>query len=162
MVIIQIVQIVKTFYLYSIRRLFKLSLSRLVTFTSFLLFSCSSYSMKAEEIKPENLKCGSNSGVTFFEKNGLFNLNDKDFDYKLAQIDKNLTKEDFNFIFISKPQNSGGYTLEVEKIIKKKDKHQIYFKENKPPQGSANIMAITATYCFLKINNLDKATVIIK
>ena len=139
-----------------------MSLSRLVTFTSFLLFSCSSYSMKAEEIKPENLKCGSNSGVTFFEKNGLFNLNDKDFDYKLAQIDKNLTKEDFNFIFISKPQNSGGYTLEVEKIIKKKDKHQIYFKENKPPQGSANIMAITATYCFLKINNLDKATVIIK
>ena len=162
MVIIQIVQIVKTFYLYFIRRLFKLSLSRLVTFTSFLLFSCSSYSMKAEEIKPENLKCGSNSGVTFFEKNGLFNLNDKDFDYKLAQIDKNLTKEDFNFIFISKPQNSGGYTLEVEKIIKKKDKHQIYFKENKPSQGSANIMAITATYCFLKINNLDKATVIIK
>ena len=139
-----------------------MSLSRLVTFTSFLLFSCSSYSMKAEEIKPENLKCGSNSGVTFFEKNGLFNLNDKDFDYKLAQIDKNLTKEDFNFIFISKPQNSGGYTLEVEKIIKKKDKHQIYFKENKPPQGSANIMVITATYCFLKINNLDKATVIIK
>ena len=162
MVIIQIFQIVKTFYLYSIRRLFKLSLSRLVTFTSFLLFSCSSYSMKAEEIKPENLKCGSNSGVTFFEKNGLFNLNDKDFDYKLAQIDKNLTKEDFNFIFISKPQNSGGYTLEVEKIIKKKDKHQIYFKENKPSQGSVNIMAITATYCFLKINNLDKATVIIK
>ena len=162
MVIIQIVQIVKTFYLYFIRRLFKLSLSRLVTFTSFLLFSCSSYSMKAEEIKPENLKCGSNSGVTFFEKNGLFNLNDKDFDYKLAQIDKNLTKEDFNFIFISKPQNSGGYTLEVEKIIKKKDKHQIYFKENKPSQGSVNIMAITATYCFLKINNLDKATVIIK
>ena len=139
-----------------------MSLSKLVTFTSFLLFSCSSYSMKAEEIKPANLKCGSNSGVTFFEKNGLFNLNDKDFDYKLAQIDKNLTKEDFNFIFISKPQNSGGYTLEVEKIIKKKDKHQIYFKENKPPQGSANIMAITATYCFLKINNLDKVTVIIK
>ena len=162
MVIIQIIQIVKTFSLYFIRRLFKLSLFKLVTFTSFLLFSCSSYSMKAEEIKPENLKCGSNSGVTFFEKNGLFNLNDKDFDYKLAQIDKNLTKEDFNFIFISKPQNSGGYTLEVEKIIKKKDKHQIYFKENKPSQGSANIMAITATYCFLKINNLDKATVIIK
>ena len=162
MVIIQIVQIVKTFYLYSIRRLFKLSLSRLVTFTSFLLFSCSSYSMKAEEIKPENLKCGSNSGVTFFEKNGLFNLNDKDFDYKLAQIDKNLTKEDFNFIFISKPQNSGGYTLEVEKIIKKKNKHQIYLKENRPSEGSGSIAAITATYCFLKINNLDKATVIIK
>ena len=162
MVIIQIVQIVKTFSLFSIIRLFKLSLSKLVIFTSFLLFSCSSYSMKAEEIKPENLKCGSNSGVTFFEKNGLFNLNDEDFKYKLGLIDKNLTKEDFNFIFISKPQNSGGYILEVEKITKKKNKHLIYLKENKPSQGSANIMAITATYCFLKIDNLDKAKVIIK
>jgi hypothetical protein len=118
--------------------------------------------MKAEEIKPENLKCGSNSGVTFFEKNGLFNLNDEDFNYKLGLIDKNLTKEDFNLIYISKPQNSGGYTLEVEKIIKKKNKHQIYLKENRPSEGSGSIAAITATYCFLKINNLDKATVIIK
>ena len=162
MVIIQIVQIVKTFSLYSIRRLFKLSLSRLVTFTSFLLFSCSSYSMKAEEIKPENLKCGSNSGVTFFEKNGLFTLNDEDFNYKLRLIDKSLNKEDFNLIFISKPQNSGGYTLEIEKIIKKNNKHLVYFKENKPPTGSANLMAITSTYCFLKLNNLEKVEVFFK
>ena len=118
--------------------------------------------MQAEEIKPENLNCGSSSAFSFFEKNGSLIYQNADFEYKLKFFDKSLTKEDFNFIFISKPQNSGGYTLEVEKIIKKKDKHQIYFKENKPPQGSANIMAITATYCFLKINNLDKATVIIK
>ena len=118
--------------------------------------------MKAEEIKPENLKCGSNSGVTFFEKNGLFTPNDEDFNYKLELIDKNLTKKDFNFIYISKPQNTGGYTLKLEKIIKKKDKHQIYFKENKPPQGSASIMAITATYCFLKLDNLGKVEVLIK
>ena len=118
--------------------------------------------IQAEEIKPENLKCGSNSGVTFFEKNGLFTPNDKDFNYKLGFIDKNLTKEDFNLIYISKPQNSGGYTLNLQKIIKKKDKYQIYFKENKPPQGSASITAITATYCFLKINNLNKIKVIIK
>ena len=137
-------------------------LNKFVIFSSLFLFSCASYITQAEEIKPKNLKCGSNSGVAFFEKNGLFALNDEDFNYKLGLIDKNLTKEDFNFIYISKPQNTGGYTLILEKIIKKKDKHQIYFKENKPPQGSANIMVITATYCFLKINNLDKATVIIK
>ena len=92
----------------------------------------------------------------------LFTLNDEDFNYKLGLIDKNLTKEDFNFVYISKPQNSGGYTLEIEKIIKKNNKHLVYFKENKPPTGSANIMAITATYCFLKINNIDKVKVIIK
>ena len=115
--------------------------------------------IQAEEIKPENLKCGSNSGVTFFEKNGLFTPNDKDFNYKLGLIDKNLTKEDFNLIYISKPQNSGGYTLNLQKIIKKKDKYQIYFKENKPPPGSASIMAITATYCLLKTKNLEKVEV---
>ena len=137
-------------------------LNKLSIFISLFLFSCTSHLIQAEEIKPENLKCGSNSEVTFFENNGLFALNDEDFNYKLGLIDKNLTKEDFNFVYISKPQNSGGYTLEVEKIIKKNNKHLVYFKENKPPTGSANIMAITATYCFLKINNLDKVKVIIK
>ena len=102
------------------KKLFKLSSNKLSIFISFLLFSCSSHLIQAEEIKPENLKCGSNSGVTFFEKNGLFTPNDKDFNYKLGLIDKNLTKEDFNLIYISKPQNSGGYTLNLQKIIKKK------------------------------------------
>ena len=139
-----------------------MSSNKLSIFISFLLFSCSSHLIQAEEIKPENLKCGSNSGATFFEKNGLFTPDDKDFNYKLGLIDKNLTKEDFNLIYISKPQNSGGYTLNLQKIIKKKHEYQIYFKENKPPKGSASIMAITATYCFLKINNSKKIKVIIK
>ena len=155
-------QKIKTFYLYSIKRLFKLSFSKLTIFISFFLFSCSSYSMKVEESKPEDLKCGSSSAISFFEKNGLFISENSEFEYKLKFFDKSLSKEDFNIIYISKPQNSGGYTLEVEKIIKRKNKNLIYFKENKPPQGSANIMAITATYCFLKINNLDKVEVIIK
>ena len=34
----------------------------------------------------------------------------------------NLNKDDFNFIYISKPQSSGGFVLELEKIIKKKEK----------------------------------------
>ena len=156
------VQKIKTLSHCSIKKLFKLRFNKLSIFISFLLFSCSSHLIQAEEIKPENLKCGSNSGATFFEKGGIFALNDRDFNYKLGLIDKNLTKEDFNLIYISKPQNTGGYSLNLEKIIKKKAKYQSYFKENKPLQGSASIMAITATYCFLKINNLDKAIVIIK
>ena len=139
-----------------------MSFSKLAIISSLFLFSCSSYLIQAEEIKPKNLKCGSNSGVAFFEKNGSFTIDDKDFNYKLGLIDKNLDKNDFNFIYISKPQSSGGYVLELEKIIKKKDKHQIYFKENKPLEGSSNIAAITATYCFLKIDNLDKVEVFIK
>ena len=156
------VQKIKTLSHCSIKKLFKLSFNKLSVFISFLLFSCSSHLIQAEEIKPKNLKCGSNSGVTFFEKNGLFTLNDEDFNYKLRLIDKSLNKEDFNLIFISKPQNSGGYTLEIEKIIKKNNKHLVYFKENKPPTGSANLMVITSTYCFLKLNNLEKVEVFFK
>ena len=126
------------------------------------LFSCSSHFIQAEEVKPNNLKCGSNSNIVFFEKNGSFNEDDKDFSYKLRLIDKNLDKNDFNFIYISKPKGSGGYILKVEKIIKRNDKHEIYLKEIKPPEGSSNIAATTATYCFLKINNLEKVEVSIK
>ena len=137
-------------------------LNKFVIISSLFLFSCSSYLIQAEEIKPKNLKCGSNSGVAFFEKNGSFTIDDKDFNYKLGLIDKNLDKGDFNFIYISKPQSLGGYVLEVEKITKNKNKHRIYFKENKPPKGSSNIAAITATYCFLQIDNLDKVEIFIK
>ena len=161
MEITQIAQKIKILSLCSIKRLFKLLLSKLAIFSSLFLFSCASYITQAEEIKPKNLKCGSNSGVAFFEKNGFFTIDDKDFNYKLGLIDKNLDKSDFNFIYISKPQSSGGYVLEIEKITKNKNKHRIYFKENKPPEGSASIAAITATYCFLKIYNLDKVEVFI-
>ena len=118
--------------------------------------------MKAEEIKPENLNCSSSSAISFFKKNGLFIYENADFEYKLKFFEKSLTKEDFNFIYISKPQNSGGYILEVKKIIKKENKHLIYIKENKPPKGSINTMAISATYCFLKINDLDRVEVVVK
>ena len=137
-------------------------LNKFVIISSLFLFSCSIYLIQAEEIKPKNLKCGSNSGVAFFEKNGSFTIDDKDFNYKLGLIDKNLDKSDFNFIYISKPQTSGGYVLEVEKITKNKNKHRIYFKEKTPPKGSSNIAAITATYCFLQIDNFDKVVVFIR
>ncbi len=118
--------------------------------------------IQAEEIKPKNLKCGSNSDVTFYQTHGSVIWKNKDFNYKLDLIDKNLSKEDFNLIYISKPKNSGGFTLEVEKINKIKNKHQIYFKENKPPNDSINLMVITATYCLLKIDNLETVEVFIK
>ena len=150
----QTIQKTKTLFLCSIKKLFNL--------VFLFLFSCSSHFIQADEVKPNNLKCGSNSSIEFFEKNGSFNEDDKDFSYKLRLIDKNLDKNDFNFIYISESKSSGGYTLELLKILKKGNKHHIYLKENEPPEGSANIAAITATYCFLKINNLEKVEVSIK
>ena len=138
-----------------------MTFNKLIIFLTLFLFSCSSHFIQAEEAKPNNLKCGSNSSIEFFEKNGSFNEDDKDFSYKLRLIDKNLDKNDFNFIYISKPRSSGGYILKVEKIIKRNDKHEIYLKEIKPPEGSSNIAATTATYCFLKIGDLNKFNVII-
>ena len=84
-------------------------LNKFAIISSLFLFSCSSYLIQAEEIKPKNLECGSNSGVAFFEKNGTFTIDEEDFNYKLGLVDKNLDKSDFNFIYISKSQSSGGY-----------------------------------------------------
>ena len=162
MVITLIVQKIKTLSLYSIKKLFKLSLSKSAIFLSLFLFSCTNFLTQDEVIKPENLKCGSSSDVDFYSKNGSFIQDSENFSNILKRINDNFNKDNFNFIYISNPQNSGGYLLELEKIIKKKNKHQIYLKENRPSEGSGSIAAITATYCFLKINNLDKATVIIK
>jgi len=139
-----------------------LTLSKLVIISSLFLFSCSSYLIQAEEIKSKNLKCGSSSDVDFYTKNGSFTQDSKNFSNKLKRINSSFNKDDFNFVYISNPQSSGGYVLELERIIKKKDKHRIYFKENKPPEGSSNIAAITATYCFLKIDNLDQVEVFFK
>ena len=162
MEITRIAQKVKILSLCSTKRFFKFLLNKFEIISSLFLFSCSSYLIQAEEIKPKNLKCGSSSATSFFEKNGLFIPKNSDFEYKLRFFDKSLSKKNFNIIFISNPQNSGGYTLEVEKIVKKKNKHLVYFKENKPPKGSANLMVITSTYCFLQIDNLDKAEIFIK
>tara|TARA_B100000767_G_C19590413_1_gene461182 strand:+ start:254 stop:706 length:453 start_codon:yes stop_codon:yes gene_type:complete len=145
----------------SIKKLFRLLLIKLTIVLSLFLFSCSNYLIQDELIKPENLKCGSSSDVDFYSKNGSFIQDSENFSNKLKRINDNFNKDDFNFIYISRPQNSGGYFLELEKIIKKQNKHQIYFKENTPPKGSTNIMALTAIYCFLKINNLDKVEVFI-
>ena len=161
MVITLIVQKIKTLSLCSTKKLFKLLLSKSTIFLSLFLFSCSNYLTQDELIKSENLKCGSSSDVDFYSKNGSFIQDNENFSNKLKRINDNFNKDDFNFIYISSTQSSGGYFLELEKIIKKQNKHQIYFKEIKPPQGSTNIMALTATYCFLKINNLNKVEVFI-
>ena len=162
MAIIQTTQEVKTLFLCSIKKLFKLTFNKLFIFITLFLFSCSGYLIQAEEIEPKNLKCGSSSDIGFYKKNGLFTSSHKDFFYKLGRIDRTLEKDTFNFIYISEPKSSGGYTLELLKILKKGNKHHIYLKENEPPEGSANIAAITATYCFLKINTLEKVEVSIK
>tara|TARA_X000000368_G_scaffold363816_1_gene309188 strand:+ start:4903 stop:5391 length:489 start_codon:yes stop_codon:yes gene_type:complete len=161
MVIIQIILKTKVFSLYSIKRVSKLLFKNFLVLLSFSLVSCSSYSIKAEEIKADNLKCGSSSITSFFKKNGIYNSDDENFNYKLSLIDKSLSKKDFNFIYISKPRNSGGYVLKVEKIIKIKDKYQIYFEENKSSHGSGSITAITSTFCLMKLPDLDKIEVFI-
>ena len=138
-----------------------MNLNKLVVFFTLFLFSCSNHIIQAEEIKPEKLKCGSSSSTNFYKNNGVFTYDDKNFTEKLRLLDGNLKKESFNFLYITEPKSSGGYTLELLKIVKKRNKHKLYFKELKPAEGSGNIAAITATYCLLKIENLNKFKVYI-
>ena len=55
---------IKTSFLYFIKKLFNLSVSKLLIFLSFFLFSCSSYSMQAEEIKPEAASCNISRSIS--------------------------------------------------------------------------------------------------
>ena len=68
--------------------------------------------------------------------------------------------------FISPDTKNDDMCKNILEDFQKSDEYsalnEIYFKENKPSEGSANIAAITATYCFLKINNLVEAEVFIK
>ena len=145
-----------------IKILFQFFIKKIFSLFFLFLFSCTGNFDFPKDIEPTNLRCGSNSSIEFFEKNGSFSEGDKDFNFKLKLVDKNFDKRDFNFIYISEPKNSGGYTLELIKIFKKANKHHIYFKENKPPENSANVAAITSTYCFLKIEKLADKIVFIK
>ena len=102
------VQKIKTLSHCSIKKLFKLSFNKLSVFISLFLFSCTSHLIQAEEIKSENLKCGSNSGVTFFEKNGFTDFREK--------WNENMYGQNKNVSLISKDQKYIGKLLGINKI----------------------------------------------
>ena len=77
MVTTQRIQKIKILFLCSTKKVFNLKLEKFLVFAILFLFSCSSNLIKAQDIKPEDFKCGSNSSIDFFKKNGVFTEYDK-------------------------------------------------------------------------------------
>ena len=161
MVIIQIAQKIKILFHCSIKKLFKLSFNKLSIVISFLLFSCSSHLIQAEEIKPENLKCDVAYNKILTNKNFMTskNKNFKEIFFSL-NLENDINVENFNLIIVSDYKPTPGYDLKIDKIIKKGDKLTIFTKEELK-KNSSILNVITYPFCLIKIKNLDEYKVFI-
>ena len=161
MVIIQIAQKTKILFHCSIRKLFKLSFNKLSIVISFLLFSCSSHLIQAEEIKPENLKCDVAYNKILTNKNFMTskNKNFKEIFFSL-NLENDINVENFNLIIVSDYKPTPGYDLKIDKIFKKGDKLTIFTKEELK-KNSSILNVITYPFCLIKIKNLDEYKVFI-
>ena len=161
MVIIQIAQKTKILSHCSIKKLFKLSFNKLSIVISFLLFSCSSHLIQAEEIKPENLKCDVAYNKILTNKNFMTskNKNFKEIFFSL-NLENDINVENFNLIIVSDYKPTPGYDLKIDKIFKKGDKLTIFTKEELK-KNSSILNVITYPFCLIKIKNLDEYKVFI-
>ena len=162
MEITRIAQKIKTLSLCSTKRLFKFLLNKFIIISSLFLFSCSSYLIQAEEIKPENLKCDvvykkiltDQIFITSKNKNFrevLFSLN----------LKNDIDTKNFNLIIVSDYKPTPGYDLKIDKIVKK-GQNLIVFTNEELRKDSTMLQVITYPYCALKIQNLDKFKISIK
>ena len=162
MEITRIALVIKTLFLYSIKKPFKFLLNKLAIILSLFLFSCSSYLIQAQEIIPEELYCGSTMGQFLKSDKNYITAESKNFKEKLVKIDSNFINKGYNLIVISGLKPTGGFSLKLKNINKKKDILHINFIDIKPVENSKVTMATTYPYCVLRIENLEKFKISIK
>ena len=149
-------QKIKTFYLYSIKRLFK----RILIFT--ILISIPNNFVVADENNLEDYFCDV-SNARLLEKDVIsLSFKDKNFNQVISKIEKKPNDGEYNLLVTAGQKPSSGYSLEFIKIKKKKKFDKIYFKETKPEKNSINLAVITYPFCLVKIENLDNYKVKIK
>tara|TARA_A100001015_G_scaffold287525_1_gene357381 strand:- start:60 stop:554 length:495 start_codon:yes stop_codon:yes gene_type:complete len=149
-------QKIKTFYLYSIKRLFK----RILIFT--ILISIPNNFVVADENNLEDYFCDV-SNARLLEKDVIsLSFKDKNFNQVISKIEKKPNDGEYNLLVTAGQKPSSGYSLEFIKIKKKKKFDKIYFKETRPKKNSINLAVITYPFCLVKIENLDNYKVKIK
>ncbi len=149
-------QKIKTFYLYSIRRLFK----KILFLTVFILLP-NNYVL-SDENNPEDYFCDVNKVRLLEEDIISLSFKDKNFNQVIHKIEKKPNDGEYNLLVTSGQKPSSGYSLEFLKIKKKKKFDKIYFKEIKPKKNSKNLAVITYPFCLVKIENLNEYKVKIK
>ena len=139
-----------------------MSFNKLSIVISFLLLSCTSHLIQAEEIKPENLKCDVAYNKILTNKNFMTsrNKNFKEIFFSL-NLENDINVENFNLIIVSDYKPTPGYDLKIDKIIEKGNKLTIFTKEELKKKSSI-LNVITYPFCLIKIKNLDEYKVFIK
>ena len=156
MVIIRIIQKVKIFSLYSIKRLFK----RILFFTILILIP--NNFVLANENNLEDYFCDVSNSRLLEEDVISLSFKDKNFSQVISKIEKKPNDGEYNLLVTAGQKPSSGYSLEFIKIKKKKKFDQVYFKETKPKKNSKNLAVITYPFCLVKIENLDDYRIKIK
>ena len=160
-VTIQTVLKVKTLSLFSIKKHFNFELKYFSIFLSFLLFSCSSNLINAQELKPDAVECGISRTISNNNDPETITIKNKKFKKKLEEISFENTDEDYNLFVSLGLRGNKGYSLIFEKLTNNKNNLKIYFKEIKPQKNIVGAAVPTYPFCLLKINNLSKFEVII-
>ena len=161
MVTIQTVLKVKTLSLFSIKKHFNFELKYFSIFLSFLLFSCSSNLINAQELKPDAVECGISRTISNNNDPETITIKNKKFKKKLEEINFENTDEDYNLFVSLGLRGNKGYSLIFDKLTNNKNNLKIYFKEIKPQKNIVGAAVPTYPFCLLKINNLSKFEVII-
>ena len=161
MVTIQTVLKVKTLSLFSIKKHFNFELKYFSIFLSFLLFSCSSNLINAQELKPDAVECGISRTISNNNDPETITIKNKKFKKKLEEIGFENTDEDYNLFVSLGLRGNKGYSLIFDKLTNNKNNLKIYFKEIKPQKNIVGAAVPTYPFCLLKINNLSKFEVII-
>ena len=154
-------QRIKTFSLYSIKRLFKLVYIKNLFHISVLILFCTTNIVQSREIKPELVKCSVSRSI--YEKVGFefLRMGDKSFEKKFELLGLEKNKEKYNIFVSNGTKSRAGHKLKFDKSIKKFNKINLYFTELEPPVNSLSAAVLTYPYCFLNINSKKKINIYI-
>ena len=108
-----------------------------------------------------DLYCSSTKTEIKIPENKYLISSDKNFQKNLNNINTNYLIKNYNLMVVSGIKPSSGYSLELEKVIKKNLNNYFYFKNIKPKKNSKVLPAQNTPFCLLNIDRPDKAIIVI-
>ena len=161
MVTTQKMRATKILSLYSIKNLIKSKILILSFISTFLLISCSNSKEDQAYLMVQDLYCSSTKAEITVPENKYLIASDENFQKNIKNINKSYLNKNYNLIVISGTKPSSGYSLELEKVIKKNSNNYFYFKNIKPKKNSKVLPAQNTPFCLLNIDMPEKAIIVI-
>ena len=151
----------KTLFLYFIKNLIKFSIFILALLSTFLIMSCTNSKEDQAYLLVRDLYCSTTKTEINLPENKYLISSDKNFQKNLKNINTNYLIKNYNLMVVSGIKPSSGYSLELEKVIKKNLNNYFYFKNIKPKKNSKVLPAQNTPFCLLNIDRPDKAIIVI-